>query len=119
MSSITSVNYRKNGPDGAAFDLSTKSSRWVVPVQGTLFRVQVNHTGSWTSAVITMYESADGVGQNDVFGFTITSPGATTYSGTTSEQACRTGGYLIFRPTTTEASASCDITVSFRDDPGI
>lgn len=108
------MNHSYRQDKGTAFDLST-TSEWVVPMNGdNVATVIAKRFGPWSTAVMTVRKSLDGVNPIALSTATTIGPpsGATVFAvGMSPSNDINVGGFnfLHVRVTTTEASASCDL----------
>lgn len=106
------ANYRNE--KGVAFDLSTAASKWVVAIPGdNLVTVQAKRFGLWSSGIIKIERSLDGVNPVPLDTPVTLGPpsGATVFSIATAPIDSGGFGFLHLYPGNTEANAACDLDV--------
>lgn len=93
MSAIASKAYKQ------AFDLSLSKNRWTVPTNGAdTFTVFGEAITTWTTGVVTVYRSVDGVtGYAQEIAMTLTAAGAKA------QTDCSGFPFLVFEVTTTQS----------------
>lgn len=98
---------------GVAFPVGTRNYRWAVWVGDyDTARVTVRRFNAWSSGVITVEQSEDGInGQSIGSGITIGPPGSTVQSLTTDALDVQSVSWLILRTSTEEAGVECDAIV--------
>lgn len=106
------TSYRED--KGIAFDLSTAATQWVVRVpKGETITVVATRFGTWSSGIITIKKSIDGVNPVALSpAVTLGPPGSSTVLAVATDKILGDFDYLHLYPSTTEASASCDLRVS-------